>query len=193
MTAHDHEIVSIYGFSDEQIDKLMENCGECVLMWATQDGWPVGVIHAYVWQDNRVWLTFSVHRHRAVAIKRDPRVSITVSSSAATAKDSPRGSATMKGRAIFHDDDKTKEWFYRALARKVSPDNQAGEDHFYSILDSPLRVILEIIPEKWITFDAQKSAMDMAGKLPEDEKTPRKNSDAVRMNKEREKRGLDPR
>ena len=31
MTAHDHEIVSIYGFSDEEIDKLMENCSECVL------------------------------------------------------------------------------------------------------------------------------------------------------------------
>jgi hypothetical protein len=99
----------------------------------------------------------------------------------------------MKGRAIFHDDDDTKEWFYRALSRKVSPNNQAGEDHFHSILDSPLRVILEIIPEKWITFDAQKSAKDMAGKLPEDEKTPRQSSDAVRMNKERIKRGLEPR
>jgi nitroimidazol reductase NimA-like FMN-containing flavoprotein (pyridoxamine 5'-phosphate oxidase superfamily) len=193
MTAHDHEIVSIYGFSDDEIDKLMENCSECVLMWATQDGWPVGVIHAYVWQDKRVWLTFSSHRHRTAAIKRDPRVSITVSSSAATAKDSPLGSATMKGRAIFHDDDDTKEWFYRALSRKVSPNSQEGEDHFHSILDSPLRVILEIIPEKWITFDAKKSAKDMAGKLSEDEKTPRKSSDAVRMNKERTKRGLEPR
>ncbi len=193
MTAHDHEIVSIYGFSDEQIDQLMTYCGECVLMWATKDGWPVGVIHAYVWHDNKVWLTFAAHRHRAEAIRRDNRVSVTVSSSSRTSKDCPGGSATMKGRAFFHDDDETKEWFYKALAKKVSPRNKEGEQAFHSLLDSPLRTILEIVPEKWITFDSGKSARDMAGSLPDDEKTARKSSDAVRMNRERQKRGLEPR
>lgn len=99
----------------------------------------------------------------------------------------------MKGRAYFHDDDETKAWFYRALAKKVSPVSQEGEDAFYSLLDSPLRTILEIVPEKWITFDSAKSALDMAGKLPESEKTARKSSDAVRMNQERERRGMEPR
>ena len=33
MTAHDHEIVSIYGFSKEQIDNLMTKTGECTLMY----------------------------------------------------------------------------------------------------------------------------------------------------------------
>jgi hypothetical protein len=72
------------------------------------------------------------------------------------------------------------------LAKKVSPVSQEGEDAFYSLLDSPLRTILEIVPEKWITFDSDKSARDMAGALPEDEKTERKSADAERMNKERE-------
>ena len=193
MAAHDHEIVSIYGFSESQIDQLMTSAGECVLMWGTQDGWPVGVIHAYVWHEGKVWLTFAAHRHRAQAIRRDNRVSVTVSSTSATAKDSPHGSATMKGRGFFHDDDETKAWFYRALAKKVSPTNKDGEEAFHSLLDSPLRVILEIVPEKWITFDSAKSARDMAGALPEEEKTPRKSADAIRMNKERAKRGLDER
>ena len=173
MTAHDHEIVSIYGFSEQQINDLMTKTGECTLMWATKDGWPVGVIHAYVWHDGKVWLTFSSHRHRAAAIRRDNRVSVTVSSTSKTAKDCPSGSATMKGLGFFHDDDETKKWFYRALAKKVSPVSQEGEDAFYSLLDSPLRTILEIVPEKWITFDSAKSARDMAGALPEDLKTAR--------------------
>ena len=193
MTAHDHEIVSIYGFSKDQIDKLMTDTIECNLMWSTKDGWPVGVIHSFVWHEDKIWLTFSAHRHRAQAIKRDNRVSVTVTSTAAITKDCPQGSATIKGRGFFHDDDETKSWFYRALSKKVSPNNQAGEDNFYAVLDSPLRVILEIVPEKWITFDANKSARDMAGKLPESEKTPRLSSDSVRMNKERNKRGLDNR
>ena len=52
---------------------------------------------------------------------------------------------------------------------------------------------LEIIPEKWITFDSEKSSRDRAGELREDEKTPRKSSDQVRMNAERARRGLPPR
>ncbi len=192
-TSHDHEMVSIYAFSPEQIDRLMTDANECVLMWATRDGWPVGVIHAFVWRDNRVWLTFAEHRHRTAAIRRDPRVSVTVSSSSAVSKDCPSGTATVKGRGIFHDDKETKEWFYRALSEKVSPDNKAGQDHFYGILDSPLRVILEVVPEKWITYDGGKAGRDMAGQLPEEEKTPRLSSDAKRMNIERAKRGLDPR
>ena len=190
MAAHDHEVVSIYGFSEEQIDHLMTDAAECVLMWSTKDGWPVGVIHAFVWRDERVWLTFAAHRHRAAAIHRDPRVSVCVSGTARVSADCPRGAATMKGRAIFHEDQATKDWFYRALSKKVSPNSQAGEDAFFSLLDSPLRTILEIVPEKWITFDADKSARDMAGTLPDDEKTAPKSADAVRMAQERRRRGL---
>lgn len=193
MAAHDHEIVSIYGFSKDQINRLLEDASECVLMWATKDGWPVGVVHAFVWQHERIWLTFAAHRHRAAAIQRDPRVSVTVSGTAGVSKDCPRGALTVKGRAIFHEDQATKDWFYRALSKKVSPNNKAGEDHFFSILDSPLRTILEIVPEKWIAFDAEKSGRDMAGQLPESEKTPQLSADAERMNEERRRRGLAPR
>lgn len=189
-TSHDHEIVSIYGMGDEQIDRLMTEASECVLMWSTRDGWPVGVVHSFLWKDGKVWVTFAAHRHRAVAIRRDNRVSVTVS--AVTAQ-SVFGAATMKGRATFHDDDETKAWFYPALAKKVRPDDAEAEEAFRRMLDSPLRVIVEIEPVKWITYDAEKAGRDMRGELPEEEKTPRLESDAVRMNRERERRGLEPR
>ena len=41
--AADHEIVSIYAYGSDQIDRLMTEASECVLMWGTRDGWPVGV------------------------------------------------------------------------------------------------------------------------------------------------------
>ena len=186
----DHELVSVYAYDESQIDRLMTEASECVLMWATRDGWPVGVVHAFVWRDGKVWLTFAAHRHRAAAIRRDPRVSVAVS--AATAS-SMSGAATLKGRARFHEDDETKAWFYAALAKKVSPDSKDGEDAFVALIDTPLRVILEITPQKWITYDGEKAERDMVGDLPEAERTPRLESDAIRMNAERARRGLDPR
>jgi len=189
--ATDHEVVSIYRHSDEQIDRLMTKAPECVLMWGTKDHWPVGVVHSFVWRDGKVWLTFAAHRHRAAAIRRDPRVAVCVSGRTSDDPDCPRGAVTLKGRAEFHDDQKTKEWFYRALSQKVAQGDKKAEDDFYDLLDSPLRVILEITPEKWISFDAEKSARDRAGQLKDEEKSPLQSADAKRLHKERKQRGLE--
>ena len=196
---HDHEIVSIYPFSDDEIDQLMNNSNECVLMWATKDGWPVGVTHAFVWHDGKIWLTFAEHRHRAVAIKRDGRVSVNVSScgypDGAPAADLPGGAITFKGTGEFlaPEDEETKHWFYRALAKKLNPDNKEGEDFFYNFLDSPLRTVLAITPVKKIMYNGKKANAHIAGTISEDELGERLSSDAVRMNKLREERGMEER
>ncbi|HEY8122108.1 MAG TPA: pyridoxamine 5'-phosphate oxidase family protein [Myxococcota bacterium] len=193
---HDHEIVSIYPFSDREVDELMNHSNECVLMWTTKDGWPVGVTHAFVWHGGKIWLTFASHRHRAAAIRRDPRVSINVSSSGYPASSGgalPRGAITFKGRAAFFDDDETKRWFYTALSRKLNPNNPAGERAFYSLLDSPLRTILAITPEKKIMYNGKTANAHMAGTIAEDELGARLTSDSERMNRERARKGLAPR
>ena len=77
---HDHEMVSIYPFNDDEVDQMMTTASEAVLMWGTKDGWPVGVTHAFVWHEGKIWITFSEHRHRTAAIRRDNRVSVNVSS-----------------------------------------------------------------------------------------------------------------
>ena len=193
---HDHEMVSIYPFSDEEVDQLMTNSVECVLMWATKDGWPVGVTHAFVWHDEKIWVTFSEHRHRAVAIKRDPRVSVNVSAMGygpnATA-DLPGGAITFKGTGEFFDDEDTKKWFYGALSQKLNPNNKDGEDFFYNLLDSPLRTILAVTPSKKIMYNGTKAGKHMAGAIDESELGEPLAVDKERMNKVRAAKGLAPR
>ncbi|MCC5884799.1 MAG: pyridoxamine 5'-phosphate oxidase family protein [Gammaproteobacteria bacterium] len=192
----DHEMVSIYPFTDEEVDQMMTHSGECVLMWATKDGWPVGVTHAYVWRDGKVWLTFASHRHRAAAIRRDPRVSVNVSSAAYrpdAAEDLPRGAITIKGTGEFFEDDDTKAWFYRALAKKVRPDSKQEEEAFFNLLNSPLRTILAITPVKKIMYNAGLAGRHMAGTVEESELGEPLSGDRERMNAERAKRGLPPR
>jgi hypothetical protein len=185
-----HENVSIYPYTDEQIDQLMTDATECVLMWATQDAWPVGVYHSFVWKDGRIWITFAAHRHRTAAIRRNPKVAVAVSAVACRTQGLMRGSATAKGRGIVHEDAETKAWFYPALARKANPTDPAAAAAFELRLDSPLRVILEVVPEKWITFDSMKSGMDVAGTLPEGQRGTPLESDAVRYGREMRRRGL---
>ena len=192
---HDHEIVSIYPFTDEEVDQMMDNSVECVLMWATKDGWPVGVTHAFVWHDGKIWLTFASHRHRAAAIRRDNRVSINVSSHGypQPREDLPGGAITFKGTAEFFDDEETKKWFYTALSQKLNPDSAEGEEFFYNLLDSPLRTILAITPVKKIMYNGKSAQRHMAGTISEEELGERLESDRERMNRERASKGLEPR
>jgi general stress protein 26 len=193
---HDHEMVSIYPFSDEEVDQLCNTSVECVLMWATKDGWPVGVTHAFVWHDGKLWITFAAHRHRATAIRRDNRVSVNVSSAGyppGASADLPQGAITFKGRGEFFDDDDTKHWFYTALSQKLNPTSADGEKFFYNLLDSPLRTVLAVTPEKKIMYNGRTAAGHMAGTISDDDLGERLESDTERMNRERERRGLEPR
>jgi len=193
---HDHEIVSIYPFTEDEVDAMMKHAQEAVLMWATKDGWPVGVTHAFYWKDGKIWLTFAEHRHRAAAIRRDPRVSVNVSSvsyGTDTPKGLPSGAITFKGTAEFFTDDATKAWFYPALAKKVSPADKDFEAYFNNLLDSPLRTIIAVTPVKKIMYNSASAGRHMAGTISEEELGERLEADRLRMNRLRLERGLEER
>ena len=99
----------------------------------------------------------------------------------------------------MHDDEETKKWFYPALAygpyrrggrEEMTEEEKEQAEAFVQRLDSPLRVVIEIVPEKWIMLDSDKMAKDTAGELGDDERGPMLESDAKRMKTEIEKRGL---
>lgn len=198
MSSEEHEVVSIYPFNEEKREELLSKAGECVFNWSTKDGWPVGVVHAFVWRNGRGWITCGAHRHRVAAIRRDPRCSVVVSGVAAP--NGPNGAITFKGRAIIHDDEETKRWFYPALAYgpytragregEMTAAEKAQAEAFVRRLDSPLRVVIEIVPEKWIMLDSDKMARDTAGKLTEEERGPMLDADAKRLPDELTRRGL---
>lgn len=179
-----------FPFSQEQIDLLLSSASECALNWTTQDGWAVGVMHLYVWHEGKIWLNFMGHRHRAAAIRRDPRVSVIVSSRAAP-HGGPQGQVTIKGRATFHDDDEDiRQWHYRMLAAKEVGENRAAIESFVSRLTNPIRAVLEIEPVKWITFDFDKLRAFENGTDGGAYKTHLKSADTKRLQAELERRGL---
>jgi hypothetical protein len=193
---HGHEIVSIYPFSDAETDQLMANSNECVLMWATKDGWPVGVTHSFVGVTAR---SGSRSPRTAIALRPfDATIEFLCASAAPSTHRMRRARwraarSRSKRRAEIFDDEATKRWFYPALSKRLSPTNASGEEFFNDVLDSPLRVVLGVTPVKNIMYNAALAARHMAGTVGENELGARLESDRVRMNKEREARGLKPR
>jgi Pyridoxamine 5'-phosphate oxidase len=149
----DFEDVSGFSLSDEREQRLLTTQTECTFMWTTRDGDPVGVIMNFVWHEGRFWLTATRRRKRITAIERDPRVAIAISSRGTSIGISQ--AVTYKGSAILHDDETTKGWFYPLLAKTVRPGDEAKQAAFVQLLDSPGRVVIEIVPSKRIGFDSE--------------------------------------
>jgi len=148
-----YEEVSQLTLTDDDRDALLKNQNECVFVWRTSDGWPIGVVMSYVWRDGRRWLTASGQRPRVSAARRDDRVSVVISSAG---MGTPPAAATIKGRCAILEDVETKRFFYPVLAAALIPGNKRQQAGFVRMLDSPGRVVMRVTPERFITFDGRK-------------------------------------
>lgn len=179
-----YEKVSIYRLDADLQETLLSKARECVFNWCTRDEWPMGVIMSCLWKDGRMWLTAGAHRHRISAVRRNPKVSVVVTSTGTDM--GPGKTATIKGTCIVHEDHETKSWFYSEFTRHLGADAS-----FEAMLDSPLRVVLEVTPEKFVTYDGAKMFAHTAGKIDESELAEPLEVDTVRLERELKRRGLD--
>ena len=158
MPDRDYEDVTVYQLDEAGEAELLARQIECTFIWSNSSGHPLGVIMNYVFRDGRFWLTASSQRARVPAVRRDPRVSIVVTSRGsgiATTK-----SLTYKGHCVVHEDEATKSWFYPALAAAVRPGDPDAQAAFVRHLVSPRRVVLDIVPEGRIGFDSTQMWRD---------------------------------
>jgi hypothetical protein len=152
--AKDFEDVRSYTLENDDEAQLLAAQTECTFIWAGKEGHPMGVIVNYIARDGRFWLTATEMRKRIAAIRRDPRVSIAISSKGSGID--ARQSLTYKGTCIVHDDAETLDWFIPEFSRAMRPDSPAAATSFGDHLRSPGRVVIEVVPDVRIGFDSTK-------------------------------------
>ncbi|MEE2675250.1 MAG: hypothetical protein VX466_15750 [Myxococcota bacterium] len=157
MTEFNYDDVTQYPLEQELLEEILRKQIECTFIWGPKTGWAVGVLMTYIWKDGSFWVSATSQRKRIAAIRRDPRVSVVVSSHGTDL--GPAKGITAKGRAIIHDDPATKAWFFPACAAANIPTPGKLQDAFARMMDTEKRLVIEVVPEKWITFDATKMMM----------------------------------
>lgn len=159
----DFDDVSVYGIDPARRDLLLARQDECAVVWSTSDGWPIGVMHIYVWREGRFWVTCMPERKRVPALRARPRSSVIVAFER-------EQTVTAKTLATVHEHGSPHhDWLYRALAQKVLPTQPEnvralGEDAWVERLDAPGRVVIELAPQKWISFDGRKVGAHAEGR-----------------------------
>ena len=151
--SENYEDVTVFDLDPSDEEALLLAHNECTFIWSNKEGWPVGVIMSYVWRKGCFWLTASSQRARIFAVRRDPRVSVCVTS---TGSPLPKNkTVTWKGTCELLDDDETKAWFYPELSNALNK-NPKHAEVFQKFLDSPRRVILKVTPTQRIGYDGVK-------------------------------------
>jgi hypothetical protein len=149
----DIEDVSAMALSTTQLADLVGEGGLCVFNWTTSEGYPVGVLVAYVFHNGRFWTTAPTRRKRVSALRARPASSIVVTSNASA--------ATFKGDSIIHSPsdpgwDLLKGWFYAAMSGTARDPDDIGAQTMRELLDSPHRVIIETPAHPVVSFDWAK-------------------------------------
>ncbi len=155
-TLQGYEDVTLYELTPEREQELLEKQVECNFIWTNREGHGIGVIMNYVARKGAIWLTATSQRARIKALRRDPRASVVISSMGTDM--GPGKQVTYKGRVVLHEDRATRDWFYPAMAEVITPYPAPTVEAAIQHLDTPLRVIIEFIPEKAIKFDGDRIA-----------------------------------
>jgi len=150
-----YDDVSGYTLEDADEEVLLEAQNECTFMWSNKEGWPVGVIMSYVYDDGCFWLSVSSLRVRVKAVERDPRVAISITSKGTGI---PSLSLPYKGTCEVLSDRETIDWFLPALAERLRPGDPEAQKLFVKLNDTPQRRVLKVTPVQRIGYDGRKMA-----------------------------------
>ena len=159
----DYTDVSDVSVSDEKRERLYTAQTECCVNWTNRHGWPVGVLHRYVWNHEKFWVTCMGQRKRVPALKARPESSIVISSEGTWLGGDI--TTTAKTLATVHESNADiKEWFYPMLAARLRAGDAAANAEFSRRLDTPGRVIIELDPQEWITYDGTLLEAQLRGR-----------------------------
>jgi hypothetical protein len=147
------EALDRYPVEEDRRQALYERQVECAVVWTTAEGWPIGVMHWFVWHDGAFWVTAGVARKRIAALRRRPESSVIVTSAGTDVGRSV--TVTARTVATIHDDAETADWFFPALARKAHGKTPTA-GVFERMLRSTARVVIELRPVAYVTYDAAR-------------------------------------
>jgi len=161
----DYTDVSDVGLDEHKRHLLYTAQTECCVLWTNRDGWPLGVMQRFVWHEGRFWVTCTAERKRVVALRARPQSAVVVSSEGTWLGGDI--TTTAKTMASVHTDASTKAWFYPALAERQRHEVGSGADQaraeFVRRLDTPTRVVIELAPVDWITYDGNRLEAALRG------------------------------
>ena len=140
-SAANREEANPFELTREAIAALIDDANGCVVTWTRRDGHPAAAYVTHVVVDGEIYITSRERRAKNAALRRDPRTAVVFEIPG-------RGGVTILGRAEFSEDPALRRRIMNAMADRAKHQGAARET-FIRNLDSPGRVVIRIVPDKY--------------------------------------------
>jgi len=145
------ETTNVGELTRDEITALINDTTGCVVTWTRRDGGPGAAYVAHVVIDGEIYVTSREGRSKNVALRRDPRTAVVFAIPG-------RGGVTIIGRVEFSKDPDVRRRVMAAIG-DYSKLKGAARETFIRNLDSPGRVVLRIVPERYASRSERGAAI----------------------------------
>ena len=146
-----------YPLEPDEFELLFRENAYCEMAHVNKRGYPVVTPMFYVIKDDHIMMSsIKEYRHKVGCLKKNPKMTVSIHNDGTNVRH--QKAILIMGQAVIHDDDALMREIHWQIIDKyffelTTDDERAA---VFEAVHTPLRCIIEVVPEKILTWDLGK-------------------------------------
>jgi len=146
-----------YPLEPEEFELLFRQNAYCEMAHVNKRGYPVVTPMFYVIKDDHIMMSsIKEYRHKVGCLKKNPKMTVSIHNDGTNVRH--QKAILVMGQAVIHDDDALMRDIHWQIIDKYFFELTTDEERaaVFEAVHTPLRCIIEVVPEKILTWDLGK-------------------------------------
>ncbi len=146
-----------YPLESEEFELLFRQNAYCEMAHVNGRGYPVVTPMFYVIKDDHIMMSsIKEYRHKVGWLKKNPKMTVSIHNDGTNVRH--QKAILVMGQAVIHDDDALMRDIHWQIIDKYFFELTTDEEReaVFEAVHTPLRCIIEVVPEKILTWDLGK-------------------------------------
>ena len=151
------KVAQDYPLESEEFEMLLRENAYCEMGHVNGRGYPVVTPMFYVIKDDHIMMSsIKEYRHKVGHLTKNPKMSVSIHNDGTNVRH--QKAILVMGQAVIHDDDELMREIHWKIIDKYVLELTTDEERaaVFEAVHTPLRCIIEVIPEKILTWDLGK-------------------------------------
>jgi general stress protein 26 len=146
-----------YPLEPDEFELLFRENAYCEMAHVNKRGYPVVTPMFYVIKDDHIMMSsIKEYRHKVGCLKKNPKMTVSIHNDGTNVRH--QKAILIMGQAVIHDDDTLMREIHWQIIDKYFFELTTDEERaaVFEAVHTPLRCIIEVVPEKILTWDLGK-------------------------------------
>jgi general stress protein 26 len=146
-----------YPMESDEFDLLYRENAYCEMAHVNKRGYPVVTPMFYVIKDDNIMMSsIKNYRHKVGCLTENPKITVSIHNDGTNVRH--QKAILVMGQAVIHDDDALMRDIHWQIIDKYFFELTTDEERAvaFEAVHTPLRCIIEVVPEKILTWDLGK-------------------------------------